>query len=161
MYTSVQNNSSEFEFEKDTSTSSEDNPPKRAYLLESIVSKMLTHRDNHDPETVKRVKLAFKNGIFRDAGLDAPARAWLDAASNYNNGSIFFETVECAEFGYAASGSKDHCDFFDVLCKSKSNKIRQAAERALHRRRLAEQDISGALLAMNGTLRGQHTSLLE
>lgn len=133
-------------------------------LLENLVAKMLVYRDNPDPETVRRVQLAFQNGVFRDAGFEAPARAWLAGTdcSYGSRGRVFYDTVECAELAYAASGSEQDREFFEVLCNSKNDKIRKAAERAVQRRKLAEQtDRAGELLTLNGTLRGQHTSLLE
>jgi hypothetical protein len=133
---------------------------QRAWLLEGLVAKMLTYRDRPDPDVVERVKLAFDSGIFRDAGLEAPARVWL-ARANKEYRQPFIDTVEGAEFAYAASGSEEDGKLFSSLCSSDNHQIRSAAANAVRRRKLAEQDDgTGELLAMNDTLRDQHTSLI-
>lgn len=134
---------------------------QRAWLLEGLVAKMLMYRDKPDPNIVERVSLAFDSGIFRDAGLEAPARVWLARANKSWGGQPFIDTVECAEFAYAASGSEEDGKLFSLLCSSDNHQIRTAAANAVRRRKLAEQDDgTGELLAMNDTLRDQHTSIL-
>ena len=135
------------------------------HLVENMVCQMLMYRTTRDPSLPVRVETALRNGMFRDYGLESPARHWIENCDKAYVAGVhggFVDTVEAAEFAYAASGSDEDRVRFEHLCTSADTRIREAALRAVHRRKMAEQnDGTGALLAMSGTLKHQHTSLLS
>jgi hypothetical protein len=147
---------------------------QETYLLESIVASMLLHHKHRSASTIDRVILAYNNGLFREAGLEAQVRVWLNAVGktaecNGRNRAAISRiivgsssagmTMEDMEFEYAVCGDPEKLKQLEMYRVAAYPPIAAAAERIFRRQALAE-DPSGRLLAMSGTLREEFTPVV-